>query len=111
DLVAHHLLAKANRRVAPIPPAIEIHSSPRAVEISASVLEQVTKAKNKAETDAILSALQATHWNRKQAALLLQIDYKALLYKMKKLGVEEQSDHSALADNPHSIAVAGAGGR
>jgi two-component system response regulator AtoC len=56
----------------------------------APVLEQVTQAKRQAETDAILAALGATHWNRKQAAELLRIDYKALLYKMKKLGVEDR---------------------
>jgi DNA-binding NtrC family response regulator len=51
----------------------------------------VTKAKLLAETDAILAALNSTRWNRKQAAALLKIDYKALLYKMKKLGVEEKA--------------------
>jgi two-component system, NtrC family, response regulator AtoC len=53
------------------------------------ILEQVTKAKERAETEAILAALNSTRWNRKQAATLLKIDYKALLYKMKKLGVED----------------------
>jgi DNA-binding NtrC family response regulator len=43
-----------------------------------------------AETEAILAALTSTRWNRKQAAALLKIDYKALLYKMKKLGVEDK---------------------
>ena len=51
-------------------------------------LEQVTKAKQLAETDAILAALNSARWNRKRAAALLSIDYKALLYKMKKLGIE-----------------------
>ncbi len=111
DLIAHHLMAKTNRSAAPIPPAVAVHSVPRAPETSASVLEQVTKAKNKAETEAILAALQATRWNRKQAALLLQVDYKALLYKMKKLGVEEQSDDFAATGNPPSRAMAAAGGR
>jgi two-component system response regulator AtoC len=55
------------------------------------VLEQVTKAKELAEADAILSALNGTRWNRKQAAALLQIDYKALLYKMKKLGMDDKA--------------------
>ena len=52
----------------------------------------MTKAKQrKAETEeAILAALNSTRWNRKQAATLLKIDYKALLYKMKKLGVEDK---------------------
>jgi two-component system response regulator AtoC len=54
------------------------------------ILEQVTKAKQQAETDAILAALNSTRWNRKRAAALLEIDYKALLYKMKKLGVEDR---------------------
>jgi two-component system, NtrC family, response regulator AtoC len=54
------------------------------------ILEQVTRAKQQAETDAILAALNSTRWNRKQAAVLLKIDYKALLYKMKKLGLEEK---------------------
>ncbi len=58
------------------------------------ILEQVTKAKRHAETEAILAALNSTRWNRKQAAILLRIDYKALLYKMKKLGVEVKEDRS-----------------
>ncbi len=53
------------------------------------ILQQVSKAKERAETEAILAALNSTRWNRKQAAALLKIDYKALLYKMKKLGVED----------------------
>ena len=53
------------------------------------ILEQVTNAKRQAETEAILATLNSTRWNRKQAALLLKIDYKALLYKMKKLGIED----------------------
>jgi two-component system, NtrC family, response regulator AtoC len=61
------------------------------------ILEQVTKAKQLAETDAILAALNSTRWNRKQAASLLKIDYKALLYKMKKLGVEEKATAMAPA--------------
>jgi two-component system response regulator AtoC len=52
------------------------------------ILSRVNKAKEQAETDAILAALSSTRWNRKQAAQLLNIDYKALLYKMKKLSIE-----------------------
>jgi len=54
------------------------------------VLEEVVKAKQRAEAHAILSALNATRWNRKRAAGLLKVDYKALLYKMKKLGIEDK---------------------
>jgi hypothetical protein len=55
---------------------------------SDSVLRQVNEAKEVAESQAILHALDVTHWNRKQAARLLGIDYKALLYRMKKLSIE-----------------------
>jgi two-component system response regulator AtoC len=55
-----------------------------------TILEQVHKAKNEAETAAIIAALESTHWNRKKAAILLKIDYKALLYKMKKLDIGDR---------------------
>ena len=54
---------------------------------SAPALERVDQAKKNAEASVILSALNQTRWNRRQAADLLQIDYKALLYKMKKLQI------------------------
>ncbi len=41
-----------------------------------------------AEIETILSALDRTRWNRKEAAVLLHVDYKALLYKMKKFGID-----------------------
>jgi two-component system, NtrC family, response regulator AtoC len=62
------------------------------------ILAKVTKAKQQAEADAILNALNTTRWNRKQAAALLQIDYKALLYKMKKLGVDDKPPASMEED-------------
>lgn len=57
---------------------------------SDSVLSSVQNAHRNAETEAIMAALNSTLWNRKQAAALLHIDYKALLYKMKKLGIGEK---------------------
>jgi two-component system, NtrC family, response regulator AtoC len=73
------------------------------------ILEQVTKAKQQAEAEAILAALNSTRWNRKQAAALLKIDYKALLYKMKKLGVEDDvlSIAGSTNESPSRAAVAG----
>jgi DNA-binding NtrC family response regulator len=41
-------------------------------------------AREEAEVEAILDALDATNWNRKQAALRLKISYKALLYKIRE---------------------------
>lgn len=75
-------------------------------EEPAPILEQVTKAKQEAEAEAILAALQTTRWNRKQAAVLLKIDYKALLYKMKKLSVDNkppvpEGDNSMVMESDH----------
>jgi two-component system, NtrC family, response regulator AtoC len=75
------------------------------------VLEEVTKAKEHAEAEAILTALHSTHWNRKQAAEALKIDYKAFLYKMKKLGIPGKigSRVDASTDNVGSLSAVGTG--
>ncbi len=56
-----------------------------------AALSRVDEARRAAEAEAILHALQSSLWNRKQAAKLLNVDYKALLYKMKKLGIGEKT--------------------
>jgi DNA-binding NtrC family response regulator len=48
-------------------------------------------AKDEAEAEAIAKALDETNWNRKQAAALLQISYKALLYKIRQYGIAQQN--------------------
>jgi len=53
-----------------------------------STLGRVSEVQKRAEAEAILAALHRTRWNRKQAASLLCVDYKALLYKMKKLEID-----------------------
>ena len=45
----------------------------------------VSDAVIEAESSAIRDALERTHWNRKKAAMMLNISYKALLYKMNKI--------------------------
>jgi DNA-binding NtrC family response regulator len=40
--------------------------------------------KNVAEAEAIARALQQTNWHRQKAAAILQISYKALLYKIRQ---------------------------
>ena len=44
----------------------------------------VRNAKGEAERGAIAHALEVTHWNRKAAARLLSISYRALLYKIQE---------------------------
>jgi DNA-binding NtrC family response regulator len=54
-------------------------------------------AKDEAEGEAIRQALEQTNWNRKQAAALLQISYKALLYKIRQYGIAEAKGHHKLS--------------
>jgi transcriptional regulator with PAS, ATPase and Fis domain len=65
--------------------------SPR--EEAAPAREQGLKAlvrslKDEAEMEAIADALEKTHWCRKDAAKLLGISYKALLYKARQFGLD-----------------------
>lgn len=43
-------------------------------------------ASRQRERELILEALERTKWNRKRAAMELQVSYKALLYKLKQIG-------------------------
>jgi two-component system, NtrC family, response regulator AtoC len=48
-------------------------------------------AAREAERKLILRMLQHTRWNRKEAAVMLGISYKALLYKIKENGLDRAS--------------------
>lgn len=53
-------------------------------------LKQTARAASRlAEKELILKVLSRTHWNRKRAAQQLQISYKALLYKLRQMGLDE----------------------
>jgi DNA-binding NtrC family response regulator len=56
---------------------------------SLSLKQAAREASRKAERQMILESLERTHWNRKRSARELQISYKALLYKLKQLGLDE----------------------
>jgi len=45
-------------------------------------------AAKKVELEAILSALEETNWNRKEAAKVLKISYKALIYKIQQYNMQ-----------------------
>ena len=51
--------------------------------------------KDEVEIKAISEALQHTNWNRKAAARLLKISYKALLYKIREYELEGTHDRAA----------------
>src|SRR4030043_1191875 len=48
------------------------------------------KAAETAEKEVIQNVLQETHWNRKEAAKVLRVSYKALLYKIEKYHLNER---------------------
>jgi two-component system response regulator AtoC len=114
DVVARELNGRSARRIqvscgVPEAPGPAV-ATPTNGAGESPILEQVTKAKMVAETEAILAALNSTRWNRKQAAALLKIDYKALLYKMKKLGVEEKATAQSSSNGTARPLVAKASG-
>jgi two-component system response regulator AtoC len=84
---------------APEPPTVAAEAAPVVTSAGANEngrqftsLDELDEERNRVEMQAILAALEKTEWNRKKAARLLKTDYKALLYRMKKLGVGERND-------------------
>lgn len=47
-------------------------------------IRSLRSARAQGEVEAILAALKRTGWNRKQAARLLSISYRGLLYKIRR---------------------------
>jgi two-component system, NtrC family, response regulator AtoC len=106
DGIARELRAKSRPKPFQHTPITEKRAeSPLLQEVPPS-LEQARKAKLQAETTAILAALESTSWNRRQAAVSLEIEYKALLYKMKRLGIDEESMRIPVASESSSRSVA-----
>ncbi len=65
-----------------------------------SIFDSLDQAKRQAQIDALVAALDASRWNRKKAASLLRLDYKQLLYQMKKLQVEGDHRRTRLPNAP-----------
>jgi two-component system response regulator AtoC len=105
-VLARELQARMRRQQQTVAPAASVVPVAVPVEPAASVpvLEHLNKANRRAEAEAILAALNASRWNRKQASLMLNIDYKALLYKMKKLGIDQGP--AMMEDAAYGLSVA-----
>jgi two-component system response regulator AtoC len=74
-----------------LPPELygNVSPSPPIGKRSLNLRDVGKKAVEVAEKEIIQSTLQETHWNRKQAAKLLRVSYKALLYKIQKYHLDE----------------------
>ncbi len=84
--------------------------SPR--EEPSPVKEQGLKAlvrglKDEAEMEAIADALEKTHWCRKDAAKMLGISYKALLYKIRQFNLDAGRGSRTRTPAPPALAPAG----
>lgn len=61
---------------------------------SPSLKSLVEAVKGEAERNAIVAALDQTHWNRKAAARLLKVSYRTLLYKIEQYRMSPSSNLS-----------------
>jgi two-component system, NtrC family, response regulator AtoC len=63
--------------------------APKPAEAPQGGLKSLVRGlKDEAEAEAIARTLEQTNWNRKEAARILNISYKALLYKTRQYGIE-----------------------
>jgi transcriptional regulator with PAS, ATPase and Fis domain len=70
---------------------------PSAPDGSSDLKSLVRGLKDEAEMQAITRALEQTNWKRKEAAELLNISYKALLYKIRQYGIDASRQSAVLA--------------
>lgn len=70
--------------------AVRWNSNRRAPRVEVvSLKDAAREASRHAERDLIMKVLARTRGNRKRAAAELQISYKALLYKLKQIGIDD----------------------
>jgi two-component system, NtrC family, response regulator AtoC len=85
ELNAHHELETANGNgQVHVDDNGHARNGNHSTEEKSSLKSLVRHAKGEAERSAIAHALEETHWNRKAAARLLSISYRALLYKIQE---------------------------
>ncbi|MGZ3493173.1 MAG: sigma-54 interaction domain-containing protein [Thermodesulfobacteriota bacterium] len=69
-------------------PLRNLSPNPSIAENRLDLKEAGKRAAEEAERNIIQNALEETHWNRKRAAQLLHVSYKALLYKIQKYHID-----------------------
>ena len=67
---------------------LESEAVPRTESARPDLKQMVKSLKNGAEMEAITQALEENGWNRKRAAAVLNISYKALLYKIRQYDIQ-----------------------
>jgi two-component system, NtrC family, response regulator AtoC len=74
-------------------PELPVLDTPRVEPLSPDLKQMVRNLKNGAEMEAITNALEESGWNRKRAATVLNISYKALLYKIRQYDIRPRHSH------------------
>jgi two-component system response regulator AtoC len=88
-LATHELTADNSAKASKLlPDALKVPENELSHVPAGSLKAAARAASRLAERAMILNQLERTHWNRKRAARELQISYKALLYKLKQLGLD-----------------------
>ncbi|MGZ6125580.1 MAG: sigma-54-dependent transcriptional regulator [Myxococcales bacterium] len=109
-------LPPANQGVHRVAPAIGVApaapaSSPAPTSVvpmgaeTVSLKEIARQAALRAEREAISAMLSRTNWNKRKAAVRLQISYKALLYKIKDCGLTDPRITASLPENLRPIGM------
>ena len=76
---------------AAVAPAAPLPIAPPPAVLSGSLKDIARHAAREAERELIYRTLQQTRWNRREAAVILGISYKALLYKIKEAELDRAS--------------------
>jgi two-component system response regulator AtoC len=109
------VLPPAQQGVSPAPPPPVARPAPAPVvpmgAETVSLKEIARQAALRAEREAISAMLARTNWNKRKAAVRLQISYKALLYKIKDCGLTDPRITAGLPENlgPIGMVADGAG--
>jgi len=75
----------------PPPPVAAVPAAAVPAVLSGSLKDIARHAAREAERELIFRTLQQTRWNRREAAEILGISYKALLYKIKEAELDKAS--------------------
>lgn len=93
ETVREELLARASREgkstATPPPPSPPSDGNKSQRKEFPSLREVKKEATREAESRIIRAVLKDTGWNRRRAARILGVSYKALLYKIREYGLEE----------------------
>jgi DNA-binding NtrC family response regulator len=74
-----------------LPAAVAAPAPAVPVSLTGSLKDIARHAAREAERELIFRTLQQTRWNRREAAEILGISYKALLYKIKEAELDKAS--------------------